>query len=218
VEEEREMNSKKIHFKPALLLVLAVMLFAYACTQVEDNSHSGSLLLIDTVTGIPGGPGEQDGAPLLSDTCDSPATDPQDPEFCTVFNDNAEITFSNQSLQVGPGSGQGTSFLNDVIVNRYRVDYFRANNRNTPGVDVPFGIDGTMNIRVPIDSSATGSILVVRHTAKREPPLAELDNGSSEGVITVNAQIRTFGADISGHNVSATGFLEIHFANYGETQ
>jgi hypothetical protein len=98
------------------------------------------------------------------------------------------------------------------------VDYFRSNNRNTPGVDVPFGIDGTMNVRVPVDGTAIGSIVVVRHTAKREPPLAELDSGTSEGVITVNAQIKTFGADISGHSVSATGFLEIHFANYGETQ
>jgi hypothetical protein len=215
------MITKILKFKPALLLLIGVALFAYACTQVEDNTRSGSLLLIDSVIGEPGGPGETEGAPLLSDTCDSTlAENPtQDPDLCTVFNDNARIGFSNQFLQVGPGNGVGSpSFLNDIIVNRYRVDYFRANNRNTPGIDVPFGIDGTMNIRVTINATADGSIVVVRHVAKREPPLSDLDNESSEEVLTANAQIKTFGADISGHTVSATGFLEIHFANYGESQ
>jgi len=61
-------------------------------------------------------------------------------------------------------------------------------------------------------------MLVVRHTAKREPPLAELDNGPSELVLTADAQMKFFGSDISGHTVSATGLLEIHFANYGESQ
>jgi len=215
------MNSKILKFKPALLLLIGVALFTYACTQVEDNTRSGSLLTIDTVNGVPGGPGETAGSPLLSDTCDSTLVQnpSQDPDFCIVFNDDATINFSNQFLQIGTGSGVGSpGFLNDIIVNRYRVDYFRSNNRNTPGIDVPFGIDGTMNVRVPVNGAASGSIVIVRHVAKREPPLAELDSGPTESVITAQAQIKTFGADISGHSVSATGFLEIHFSNFGESQ
>ena len=212
------MNMKILKFKPALLLLIGVALFMYACTQVEDNSRSGSLLSIDSIDGQPGAPGIQAGTPLLSDTCDQTVAElppPQDPDLCSVTNDNAAIHFTNDFLQIGPGSGVGDpSFINDIIVNRYRVDYFRSNNRNTPGVDVPFGIDGTMNIRVPVDGAAVASIIVVRHQAKREPPLAELDSEQTEGVITANAQIKTFGADISGHTVDATGFLEIHFANF----
>jgi len=210
------MNTKILKFKPALLLLIGVALFMYACTQVEDNTRSGSLLGIDSVSGT-AGPNGTSGSPLLSDTCfATPDTGNLDPDLCTVFNDNADITFSNTFLQIGPGSGVGDpGFINDIIVTRYRVDYFRPNNRNTPGVDVPFGIDGSMNTRVPINGTNTGSIIVVRHEAKREPPLEQLDSEDTEGVITVNAQIKTFGADIAGHTVSATGFLEIHFANYG---
>ena len=210
-------NKIKFNMKPALLVLLAVMLVSFACTRVEDNSRSGSLLSVESVVGI-GDPDASEGTPLLSDTCDLVTVDDQ--SFCTVVNDDAGITFSNNYLQIGPGSGAGPSgsFLNDIIVNRYRVDYFRPNGRNTPGVDVPYGIDGTMNVRVPLNGTATGNIIVVRHEAKKEPPLAELTSGQSEGVMTVQAEIKFYGQDLAGHTVTATGWLEIHFANFGEGQ
>jgi hypothetical protein len=209
------MNMKNLSFRPAFLMILAVALITYACTEVEDNSESASLLVVSNVTGEPGGTGEEAGVPLLSDICDSPNDQSQDPAVCTVFNDNAEVTFENEFLQIGPGAGFTPSFMNDIIVTQYRVDFIRANNRNTPGVDVPFGVDGVMNVRVPVNASATAPILIVRHVAKREPPLAELSFGS-ESVLTANAQLRFFGHDIAGRNVSAVGFLEVHFANFGE--
>src|SRR5262249_40368099 len=157
----------------------------------------------DSVKGEVGDPKGSftESTPLLSDTCDNDNTLPQDPDTCIVVNDNADIVFSNELLAVGPGVGNPSTFLQDIIVSRYRVDYFRANSRNVPGVDVPYGIDGTMNVRIPANGTGTGSIVVVRHEAKREPPLSELDNGSSEGVITANAQIRFFGQDVAGHTV-----------------
>jgi len=216
------MSMKNVNFKPALVVILAIGLFTYACsTKVEENNRSASLLTVTNVTGQQAnsnGSGFTASTPLLSDTCDSPNTASQLPENCTVFNDDADIDFANDFLQIGPGLGNGTSFLNDIMVTQYRVDYFRPNGRNTPGVDVPFGIDGSMNIRIPINSTGTASIIIVRHEAKREAPLAELDAGGSEGVLTANAQMKFFGQDLAGRNVTATGFLEIHFANYGESQ
>jgi hypothetical protein len=210
------MNMKKLNFRPAFLMILAVALISYACTEVEDNSESASLLVVSNVTGVPGGEGEEEGVPLLSDTCDSPNDQSQDPAFCTVFNDNAEVTFENEFLQLGPGAGiRPPSFMNDIIVTQYRVDFVRANSRNTPGIDVPFGVDGVMNVRVPVNGTATAPILIVRHVAKREPPLSALSFGS-EGVLTANAQIRFFGHDIAGRNVTAVGFIEVHFGNFGE--
>lgn len=212
------MNMKKLSFRPAILLILAVALISYACTDVEDNSESASLLTVSSITGNPGGEGEDDGVPLLSDTCDNASDESQDPAFCTVFNDNATVQLDNDFIQIGPGAGVGPpSFINDILVTQYRIDYVRPNDRNTPGVDVPFGIDGTMNVRVPVNGSATTTILVVRHVAKREPPLSSLALGG-EGILTANAQIRFFGRDIAGRAVTAAGFLEIHFANYGEDQ
>jgi hypothetical protein len=211
------MNMKNLSFRPAFLIILAVALISYACTEVEDNSESASLLVVSDVQGAPGGEGEEDGVPLLSDTCDNPNDETQDPAFCTVFNDDAEITFDNEFLQLGPGTGRSPTFMNDIIVTQYRVDYVRPNNRNTPGIDVPFGIDGVMNVRVAINGATIAPILVVRHVAKREPPLAQLSFGT-EQVLTADAQLRFFGHDIAGREVSAVGFLEIHFANFGETE
>lgn len=215
------MTARQFSLKPALLVLLAIVLLSYACTRVEDNTRSGSLLTITSVAGQIGsqGGGGTQSTPLLSDTCDNDNTQPQDPELCGVFNDNASISFRNDFLQIGPGAiGGGSTFINDIVVSRYRVDYFRSNGRNTPGVDVPFGIDGTMNVTVPADSNATGAIIVVRHDAKKEPPLAELDLGRSENVLVANAAIRCYGQDLSGRVVSATGYLEIHFANFGESK
>jgi hypothetical protein len=203
---------KRFQFKPALLMILAVALISYACTEVEDNSESASLLTVADVLAEPGDEGGEGGLPLLSDICDTPD---DDPTICITTNDNAGITFDNDFLQIGPGIGVNPSFMNDILVTQYRVDYVRPNNRNTPGVDVPFGIDGTMNVRVPVNGSATTSITVVRHVAKREPPLSAVP-GEGEGVLTANAQMKFFGHDIAGRAVTATGFLEIHFADYGE--
>jgi hypothetical protein len=218
--EEEDMRNNKFNFKPAVLILLAVMLVSYACTRVEENAgRTGSLLVVNNVIGHEGGVNGTPGTPLLSDTCDNPNGTPQDPDTCTVFNDNADIEFANQFLQIGPGAGLGgPTYINDIVVNRYRIDYVRPNGRNTPGVDVPFGIDGTMNIRVPSNGSASTSIIVVRHQAKREPPLSNLDIEQGEGVLTANAQMEFFGQDLSGRTASCTGYLEIHFANYGEGQ
>ena len=65
--------------------------------------------------------------------------------------------------------------VQDVVFERYRVTYIRADGRNTPGVDVPFPWDGVANFRVPVDGNAvTRGFMIVRHQAKLEAPLAQL--------------------------------------------
>jgi hypothetical protein len=207
------MSMKNFNFKPALLILLAVVLVSYACTRVEDNTRAGSLLVVSNVIGINGE--DETGIPLFSDLCERST---ENNCGCGIVNDNASADFSNEFLQIGPGANVGSgSFLNDIIVQQYRVDYFRPNNRNTPGVDVPYGIDGTLNVRVPLGGSATGVVTIVRHEAKTEAPLSDLVQlGPQEGVITANAQIKFFGQDISGRTVSAFGLLEVHFADFAD--
>jgi hypothetical protein len=208
------MSIKNFSLKPAVLVLLAVALLSYACSRVEDNTRSGSLLIVESILGFNGGD-ETEETPLFSDMCES---EPPECNQCGIVNDSADVTFSNEFLQIGPGSGVGNgSFLNDIIVQRYRVDYFRPNNRNTPGVDVPFGIDGTMEVRVPLNGTAGASITVVRHVQKREPPLSDLvEIGPFEDVITSQTEIKFFGIDVAGRTVSALGFLEIHFADFAD--
>jgi hypothetical protein len=207
------MNMKNFSFKPALLILLAVALMSYACTRVEDNTRAGSLLVVSNVIGID--TSGTTGVPLFSDICERA---PANNCGCGIVNDNASADFANEFLQIGPGAGVGNgSFLNDIIVQQYRVDYFRANNRNTPGVDVPYGIDGTMTLRVPVGGSATGVVTIVRHEAKTEAPLSDLVQlGPQEGTITANAHIQFYGQDISGRTVSAFGNLEVHFADFAD--
>ena len=48
--------------------------------------------------------------------------------------------------------------------------YIRADGRNTPGVDVPYGFDGALTATV--SGSTTVGFELVRHIAKEEAPLA----------------------------------------------
>ncbi len=208
------MSTGNFSHKAALLILLMMLVFVYACTRVEDTTRSASLLIIDSVEGVAGalgGGGGTTGVPLFSDvlTCN------EDHSKCEVVNDNATVTFRNQFMQVGAGTGLPPTYLNDIVVTQYRVDYFRPNGRNVPGVDVPYGIDGTMTVNVTRNTTTDGSITVVRHEAKKEPPLHELLTDGTEGVITANAAMKFYGHDIAGRTVSATGYLEIHFADFG---
>lgn len=207
------MSTGNFSHKAALLVLLMVLVFAYACTRVEDDTRTGSVLILETVEGVAGqeGGGGTAGVPLFSDvlTCNQSHT------RCGIFNDNADFTIRNQPLQVGPGAGFDPSHMNDIVLTQFRVDYVRANGRNVPGLDVPYGIDGTLNLLVAANGTSDGSITVVRHEAKKEPPLLGLLTDGVEGTITANAAIRLWGHDIAGRTVSTTGYLEIHFADFG---
>ena len=37
---------------------------------------------------------------------------------------------------------------NDITIDRYRVEYTRADGRNTPGVDVPYAFDGAITVTI----------------------------------------------------------------------
>jgi hypothetical protein len=81
-------------------------------------------------------------------------------------------------------------------------------------VDVPYAIDGAMTVTVPVDGSATAGFQLVRNSAKREAPLAALDNGQT--LITVIADVTFWGRDQAGNEVSVTGSIEITFGNFGD--
>ena len=69
---------------------------------------------------------------------------------------------------------------------------------------------------VEIDSSVDISFVIVREVSKLEPPLINLHEGRSEGVIEMRAKIDFFGHDMSNNKVKAIGYLTIFFANYAD--
>lgn len=114
---------------------------------------------------------------------------------------------------------------NHVILERYEVRYFRSDGRNVEGVDVPFKVTGpiTGNVDVAISGTNVYAIEVVRAQAKLEAPLRQLRAIDPDGnvappggalILTVFAEITVYGRTVSGQAVSASGRLQIDFADW----
>ena len=112
----------------------------------------------------------------------------------------------------GPAATPNTPTQNQFItIDRYHVRFFRADGRNTQGVDVPYEFDGAFTATVG-GGTVQSAFVVVRHDAKREAPLAIL--GSNRLILTIIAEITFYGRDQTGHEVSATARASIDFGNF----
>jgi len=131
----------------------------------------------------------------------------------TVFPDLARVSFALLLKDPGgPGSPTSPSPNNAITVNRYRVQYIRADGRNTPGVDVPFPFDGAFTVTV--FDRASASFTLVRVQAKSEAPLAALTNNLT--TISTIAEVTFYGYDQTGREVITTGRVSVNFSNFGD--
>lgn len=133
----------------------------------------------------------------------------------SVFNDNAVIEM--EVLPKNPNAVGLDTRLNDVLVERYEVRFIRSDGRDQEGVDVPFRHTGAVATVVPYDDTASAAVVVVRHQAKREAPLANIQGGGGANLLTVIAEITVHGRTTAGKGVSATGRLQILFADFVDT-
>jgi len=170
------------------------------CSKIEDDSRSDSLLSIDKITAKSSN--GDTGSILYSDVIYK----------SSIVNDVADVQFSNDYLNFG----SKPSFLNDIVLIRYRVTYKRPDNRNQPGVDVPYPFDEAMDIKVPVNGQASTGITVVRAAAKMEKPLYDLRFEGQEKVISTIAELEFWGHDLAGRNVYTKGYLEVLFANWAD--
>jgi hypothetical protein len=133
-----------------------------------------------------------------------------------VINDIGQVTFDLGLKDPGPTGSPNAPTQNQFItVESYRVRYIRADGRNTPGVDVPYGFDGAVTITVDQDGGSAGFTLV-KHTAKREAPLFTLANDFVK--ISTIAEITFYGRDLAGHDVSVVGRISIDFGNFADPE
>jgi hypothetical protein len=104
-----------------------------------------------------------------------------------------------------------------VILKSYEVRYSRTDGRGTEGLDVPYRITGNLTLAVDVQNSGTTtfSLEVVRRQAKLEPPLSSIFQAA---LLTVTADITLYGETVSGQSVSASGRLQIDFADFGDTE
>jgi hypothetical protein len=160
-----------------------------------NNTTSGNILLSDVITNVT-----------------SPAPCSAQSPCPTIFNDFGSATLSLAMKDVTTGLAPTTN--NTVTLSRYRVSYRRADGRNTPGVDVPYPFDGAATVTVTPTGVANVGFEIVRHVAKQESPLAQLQ--TNPGVITTITEVTFYGTDRVGNDVSVTGTIQIDFGNFGD--
>lgn len=195
--------------KRLILCVLAVT--AASCGDLTRQGTASSYLIIDQLQAASGADPGEFGGSLASDVIT--VTD-KDTGATTIFQDLGSVTFSLGLKDPGTSGGANAPTPNNFItINRYRVRYIRADGRNTPGVDVPYGFDGAMTMTVS-GGAASGSFSLVRAQAKAEAPLAAL--ASNFLIISTIAEVTFYGRDQTGREVEITGRIGVDFGNWGD--
>ena len=162
-----------------LVVVVAVAAASASCGDVARSGRSPVFLVIDSLKGSRGAtsPGPLSGT-LTSDVITnitSPAPCAAATPCPTIFGDSGEVILRSSLKDIGTtGTPAAPSSNNEVTITRYHVTYVRADGRNTPGVDVPYGFDGGVTGTIPVGGSLTLGFELVRNIAKQESPLVQL--------------------------------------------
>jgi hypothetical protein len=198
----------------SLACIAGVAMLSAGCGQVARTGRAPVQIVINSLEGASGAD-KKFGGMLFSDVVTMVKV--EDTRVPTIFGDSGQVTMSLILKDPGiPGATASPSELNQVTINRYHVTYRRADGRNTPGVDVPYGFDGAVTFTIPPGGTATASFELVRHVAKEEAPLVALK--SSSVIISTLAEITFYGRDQVGNDISAVGTIGVEFGNFGDPQ
>jgi hypothetical protein len=208
------------------LLTLGVVGLAASMTGcVPDWARENETGIIMEVAGITGFAGGEGGGGTEGDILFSDVSQWINDDAVAIVN----IYRKNPSVAA-------TSALEHVRLESYQVRYFRTDGHSVEGIDVPYRITGPLNsvrLHTPTETGeieAEVVINVVRHTAKREPPLINLidtdlfPNGrtvflTGAGIITTVAEITIYARQVTtGEPLSATGRFQVTFADFADTQ
>lgn len=184
-------------------IVLLFIGLATSCGTVVRQGHGSSFLIIDSLEAASGSRTQFESS-LESDVVTVVQSAP------VILQDWGRVTFSVGSKDPVSTGSTAPSASTVITVDRYRVRYVRADGRNSPGVDVPYGFDGAVTLTLPQQASTT--FVLVRAQAKTEAPLAAL--AGSRVFISTIAEITFFGRDQAGRAVSAAGRIDVHFGNW----
>jgi hypothetical protein len=198
-----------------LLAVLGVAALSASCGQMARQGEGSSYLIVTSLQGASGAAPDEFGGTMFSDVItvvkgDGGALVP------TVFSDLGRVSFTLALKDPGPAGAPTTPTPNNYItINRYHVQYIRADGRNTPGVDVPYPFDGAMTLTVAA-GEVTSGFEIVRHVAKEEAPLKAL--AVNQTIITTIGEVTFYGRDQTGREASVTARILIEFGNFGDPQ
>jgi hypothetical protein len=147
-----------------------------------------------------------------------------------VINDEANVVVN--IFRKNNNTSLGTTPVEHIYLERYEVRYFRTDGRNQEGVDVPFRITGPLgNVRFHTpgpggagEVEADILITIVRHQAKLEPPLRNMEGGFVGEVgaalgpgaiqLTTVAEITIHGRTLQGDALVAVGRQQVTFSDF----
>jgi hypothetical protein len=204
----------------AVAIMVAVGLASASCGEVARTGRSPMILVIDSITAASGATPGQLGVPLLSDvvTIVKRSVNGVDTPVPTIYNDVGKATLRMILKDQGAPAVTATpTFLNAITVNRYRVEFIRADGRNVQGVDVPYTFDGGTTATIVAGSSDV-PFEIVRSVAKEEAPLKALGGGGGAVYIATIAKITFYGKDQSGNDIQASGNISVNFCDFADPQ
>lgn len=189
--------------RPALALAIAVG--SVSCGDVVRQGRGSSYLIIDRLEGARGGAQSIVFTGVLRSDVQTGGG---------VFEDNGRVAFRLAMKDVTNPTGPTSN--NAITLTRYRVEFKRADGRNTPGLDIPYAFDGGMTLTVGSTSGVEGVFTLVRAQSKLEPPLITLVNLGGAVAISTLADVTFYGRDQAGNDVSVTGTISVNFADWGD--
>lgn len=188
--------------KRALLGIF--LLISVSCGDMVREGTASSYLIVNALEGASGADPGDFGGTVRSDVLTENA----------IVNDLGRVTFQLGLKDPGPAGSPTTPSPNNFItVDRYRVEFVRADGRNVPGVDVPYPFDSAFTVTVG-STSATAGFTLVRHQAKAEAPLAGLAN--SFVIISTIARVTFYGHDQTGREVIVTSQIGVSFGDFAD--
>jgi hypothetical protein len=197
----------------------ALIAVTASCGDVSRQGSSPVYLVIDLLQGQRGaatlGPPSN---PLISaviTNVTTPAPCSQTAPCPTVFGDAGQAILRAPLKNIGATAALAPTSNNEVTINRLHVNYTRADGRNTPGVDVPFGFDSAITGTITAGATLQLGFELVRVVAKEESPLVQLRTSSN--VISAIATVTFYGVDRVGNNIQVSGQMQIEFGNFGSS-
>lgn len=189
---------KKITLSFKILTVFALSLMLFSCNPVEKETDSGSFLIIESITGKDNL--GNDSSIVFSDVI----TNGQ------VYSDFATVTLQTATLD--PNPIMGVSQYSDIMLTNYVVTYIRSDGTTGEGTDVPYHFEGTLSQLIPVGSSVSFPLIIVKDTAKNQAPLNTLVDTTE--VLECHATIEFIGHDLRNRGVRQTGQITVRFADF----